>query len=93
MAHERISDLLALEIPMVVCLNMIDEAERKGIQIDTKKLSRLLGIPVVTTVASQGRGVWELFKVALQTAKKKNIGRHIRVSRDVEIVIAQDTSE
>jgi ferrous iron transport protein B len=81
--------LLELEIPMVLCLNMIDEAERKGIKIDIAKLSRLLGIPVVPTVASQGRGVFDLFKVALQTAKKKTIGQHIRVSRDVEIVIAE----
>lgn len=81
--------LMELEIPMVLCLNMIDEAERKGIKIDMAKLSQLLGIPVMATVASQGRGVWELFKVALQTAKKKTIGRHIRVSRDVELVIAQ----
>ena len=80
--------LLELEIPMVLCLNMIDEAERKGIEINIGKLSQVLGIPVVPTVASQGRGVWELFKVALQTAKKKQIGRHIRVSRDVELVIA-----
>ncbi len=81
--------LLELEIPMVLCLNMIDEAERKGIEIDIKKLSQILGIPVVPTIASQGRGVWELFKVALQTAKRKKKGRHIRVSRDVELVIAQ----
>jgi ferrous iron transport protein B len=81
--------LLELEIPMVLCLNMIDEAKRKGIQVDTKKLSQILGIPVVTTIASLGNGVWELFKVALQSAKRKIIGRHIRVSRDVELVIAQ----
>ena len=46
--------LMELEIPMVLCLNMSDEAERKGIIIDAEKLSRKLGIPVIKTVASRG---------------------------------------
>jgi len=81
--------LLELEIPMVLCLNMIDEAERKGIEIDTEKLSRKLGIPVVKTVASRGRGVRELFWEALKTARSGRKGRHIRGNRDVELVIAR----
>lgn len=79
--------LLELEIPMVLCLNMIDEAGRKGIEIDTEKLSQKLGIPVVTTVASRGRGIIELFQEGLKTARLKNKGRHIRGNRDVELVI------
>ena len=79
--------LLELEIPMILCLNMIDEAERKGIHIDTEELSHKLGLPVVTTVASMGRGVKELFWEALKTARSGKIGRHIRGSRDVELVI------
>ncbi len=81
--------LLELGIPMVLCLNMIDEAARKGIIIETEKLSARLGIPVVTTVASRGRGIRKLFRVALRTAQSGRKGRHILVSRDVEKVIAQ----
>lgn len=83
--------LLELEIPMVLCLNMIDEAERKGIEIDTEKLSQRLGIPVVTTVASRGKGIRELFWEALSTARSGKKGRHIRGNRDVELIIAQLT--
>ena len=81
--------LLELEIPMVLCLNMIDEAERKGIEIDTEKLSGILGIPVVKTVASRGRGVNELFREALKIARSRTKGRHIRGHRDVELVIGR----
>jgi len=83
--------LLELEIPMILCLNMVDEAERKGIHIDTEKLSHKLGIPVVTTVASMGRGVKELFWETLKTARSGGIGHHIRGSRDVELVISSVT--
>jgi ferrous iron transport protein B len=83
--------LMDLEIPMILCLNMIDEAERKGVEIDTTKLKETLDIPIVQTVASKGKGVVELFFEALSVSENKKIGRHIRVSRDVELIIAQLT--
>jgi ferrous iron transport protein B len=81
--------LMELEIPMVLCLNMMDEAERKGIEIDKSRLSEKLGIPVVATVASKGKGVKELFIEALQKARTGEKARHIRGSRDVELVISR----
>ena len=81
--------LLELEIPVVLCLNMIDEAERKGIQIDTEMLSHRLGIPVVTTIASRGKGIRELFWQALRMADSRQKGRHILGNRDVEQVITR----
>ena len=83
--------LMELEIPMVLCLNMIDEAVRKGIEIDTDALSTKLGIPVVVTVASKGKGIRTLFLEALKVARSQNIARHIRCNRDVELVIARLT--
>jgi ferrous iron transport protein B len=53
-------ELAEIGIPLVLCLNMMDEAEHKGIAIDTAKLSALLGTPVVATVASRGQGLREL---------------------------------
>ncbi len=49
--------LFRFGIPMVIVLNMIDEARRRGIRIDSKKLERILGIPVVETVAVKGYGI------------------------------------
>ena len=54
--------LMELKIPMIVVLNMMDEAERKGIVIDIQKLEEILGVPVVPTVAVHGKGIKELFE-------------------------------
>ena len=50
------ADLLELGIPMVVCLNAIDETSKRGISVDSSLLSRMLTVPVVESVATQGRG-------------------------------------
>ncbi|MCX5919023.1 MAG: 50S ribosome-binding GTPase, partial [Deltaproteobacteria bacterium] len=83
--------LLELEIPMVLCLNMTDEAQRKGIQIDARKLSDLLGIPVVPAMASMGKGLQELFRQALQVWQEKERGKTQRFSKDIEEVIGRIT--
>ncbi len=46
-------ELAELGLPLVVCLNMMDEAQHKGISIDSDALAELLGVPVVETVAEQ----------------------------------------
>ncbi len=55
--------LLKLGKPIIVVLNMMDEAKRKGISIDTEKLSKILHVPVITSIASRGIGIKELFDV------------------------------
>ena len=45
---------------VVVCVNLMDEARRKGIDIDTDRLSRELGVPVIPTVARSGEGLRQL---------------------------------
>ena len=45
---------------IIICVNIMDEAERKGIHIDFKKLEGLLGVPVIGTIARDGRGFKEL---------------------------------
>ena len=77
-------ELIELEYPMVVALNMVDLAEKKGIKIDSKKLENLLGVPVVPTVATHGRGIKELLDAALNILEKGWSGFQIEWSRDVE---------
>ena len=77
-------ELIELEYPVVVALNMIDLAEKKGVEIDPKKLEKLLGVPVIPTVASHGRGIKELLDIALQCLEKGLSVSHIKWSRDVE---------
>ncbi len=49
--------LTKFRIPMIVVLNMVDEARRRGIRINSKALSEILGVPVVETVAVKGIGI------------------------------------
>ncbi len=56
--------LIELGMPMIVALNMIDEAERKGLRINDEKLSEILNLPVIKTVGKKGFGVYEVFKEA-----------------------------
>lgn len=53
-------ELIALGLPTVVALNMVDMAERDGLAIDVAQLSTELGVPVVSTVAVRRRGIDEL---------------------------------
>jgi ferrous iron transport protein B len=80
--------LMDLEKPMILCLNMMDEADRKGIRTDIQKLSEILGIPVFPTIAARGKGVQVLFEAALRLMVRPKKPRHVRNSRDVEHVIA-----
>jgi len=60
--------LADMGIPMVVALNMADEARSAGVAIDRDLLEDLLGVPVIETVAVQGKGIAEL-KAALDRAR------------------------
>jgi len=55
---------MEMGVPVIVALNMMDVAAQRGITIDTGKLSQLLGVPVVATVARRGEGKAELLQVA-----------------------------
>jgi len=59
--------------PMVLALNMMDEARKKGVHINSRTLSRQLGIPVVPTVALMGHGISELFSAAATAVRKGEI--------------------
>jgi ferrous iron transport protein B len=85
-------ELLELKIPLVVCLNMIDEAKRKGIQVDLGHLSQDLGVPIIPTIATRGEGVPELFQTALETARNKKTGKTFYFSLDVEKTISEISS-
>ena len=62
--------LLELETPLLVALNQIDMAEKKGIVIDTKKAEQILGVPVVPTVAVSGKGITEMLDLGIDVIQK-----------------------
>ena len=63
-------ELKDLQAPLVVCLNMMDEAARKGLVIDSKSLSEALGVPVVETIAARGQGILDSFRAAILLSRR-----------------------
>jgi len=80
-------ELLELSVPMVIGLNMMDEADRLGIHIDVKMLSDLLDVPVIPMIAAKGRGIQPLFTQAYQVGKTNRMPEQPRFSSDVELAI------
>ncbi len=66
-----ISQLLELDLPVVVALNMLDVAATKGIEVDTQKIGKALGVTVVGICANKGKGLDELKSALLRTLDKK----------------------
>lgn len=77
--------LLELGNPMVIALNQIDLAKKRGITIDPEGLERLLGIPVVPTIAITGTGIHEVLEEALCIVKgNREKPVKIKYGREVE---------
>lgn len=68
------TQLIETGIPVVIALNMADLIEKKGLKIDLKRLSMVLGCPIVETSALKKRGLDELIETAVKVAKKKEVG-------------------
>ncbi|PKL64646.1 MAG: ferrous iron transport protein B [Methanomicrobiales archaeon HGW-Methanomicrobiales-3] len=84
--------LAELESPMILAVNQMDLAAQKGISIDFLKLSTLLGVPVIPTVAIQGKGMAELsdaIVTAIRTRPKPHV---ILYGREVEDRIQKITA-
>lgn len=84
------TQLLELEMPMVLALNMADVAESWGIKINDGLLAQRLGIPVVRTVGNRNKGMEELLEIAAATAQKtRNTSFVINYGADIERAIQQ----
>ena len=64
---------------VVIALNLMDEARRKGIQVDDRRLARDLGVPVVPMAARQGEGIPELLQTVDDVASGRTVGRPPRI--------------
>ncbi len=76
--------LQVLEITdrVVLCLNLMDEARRRGLQVDDRSLARELGIPVVPTAARQGEGIPTLLATMAEVATGKVVCRPYRLKSE-----------
>lgn len=78
--------LLELEANVVIALNRWDMVKERGIVVEVDKLSELLGVPIVPTVAPTGEGAEDLKEVVMKATKEKEVRRKIVVGygEDVE---------
>ncbi len=80
------TQLIELGCKAVVALNMTDEAEHKGITIDRRKLSGLLGMPVVNTIGTTGEGIKDLLQEAVAIKESREpLSRHIHINYGAEV--------
>ncbi len=78
------TQLIDMDVPMVIALNMFDELRESGNQLDIDQLGILLGAPIVPTIGKTGEGVKELFHQIIQIAEgKQKTARHIHINHGV----------
>ncbi len=78
-------ELLERDIPVIIALNLWDESKHLGIKIDEKKLEKLLGVPVVPTVALTGEGIKTLVSRIKETKVNEKIKPTSEEGRWIEI--------
>ncbi|HUU77267.1 MAG TPA: ferrous iron transport protein B [candidate division Zixibacteria bacterium] len=81
--------LMELNVHLLIVLNMIDLAKGKGIVIDSNKLSRKLGIPIIETIATKGIGIHELKSKICEMLTAPNVSESIIWNKRVTDAIDQ----
>src|SRR5512133_2216485 len=80
------TQLIDMGVQMVIALNMFDELEKKGDRLNYGSLGELLGVPVIPTVSSKGRGIPELFDEIIKVYENREpLVRHIHINYGTEI--------
>ncbi len=81
------TQLIDMNLRVVMALNMYDELEAKGDKLDIKQLGNVLGMPVVPTVSRNGEGIDALFDTVVQIYEKSDphLSRHIHINHGAEL--------
>ncbi len=75
------TQLIDMNVKVVIALNMYDELENKGVVFDYKALGEMVGIPIIPTVAKTGRGINDLFEKLIEVYEDRDPSvRHIHIN-------------
>lgn len=75
------TQLIDMNIKVVIALNMYDELTQSGVVFDYEALAQMIGIPIVPTVASKGKGVKELFSKLIEVYEDESpVVRHVHIN-------------
>ncbi|MDT9334968.1 ferrous iron transport protein B [Clostridium perfringens] len=77
------TQLIEMGANVIIALNMIDQAEALNIEIDTNKLSKRLGVPIIKTSALKNRGIEELIETSIHSKKNQKL-ININYGEDIE---------
>lgn len=81
------TQLIDMDIKVVIALNMFDELKKKGDEFNFDSLGKMIGIPIIPTISSKGFGIKDLFKKVIEVYEDKDPSvRHIHINygKDVE---------
>ena len=81
--------IMEMGLPVVLACNMMDEARKAGIQVDTKELGKQLGIPVVATVARSGEGLKDALREAIAFGRRGSAPLNISYGPDLDPVLTK----
>ncbi len=81
------TQLIDMNLRVVMALNMYDELQAKGDKLDIKQLGYILGMPIVPTVSRSGEGIDALFDTVIQIYEKSDphLSRHIHINHGAEL--------
>lgn len=80
------TQLIDMDIRVVIALNMYDELTGKGDRLDYEALSKLIGIPIIPTISSKGTGIPELFQRIIDVYEERDqVVRHVHINYGQEI--------
>jgi len=80
------TQLIDMDIKVVIALNMFDELEKTGNQFDYLHLGNMIGIPMIPTVGSKGKGIQELFRKVIEVYEDKEPAvRHIHINYGINV--------
>jgi ferrous iron transport protein B len=80
------TQLIDMGVQIVIALNMYDELQKKGDILDYTSLGKLLGVPIIPTVSSKGRGIKKLFEKIIEVYENREpVVRHIHINYGTEI--------
>ncbi|MFP4018736.1 MAG: ferrous iron transport protein B [Bacteroidales bacterium] len=90
------TQLIDMDIKVIIALNMYDELEKKGDDFDYQSLGKMMGVPVIPTISHKGKGIKELFDKVIEVFEDKDpTVRHIHINygEDVEKAIQKIQDE
>lgn len=75
------TQLIDMDVQMVIALNMYDELEKAGNKFDYESLARMIGCPIVPTISKTGFGIEELFNRVIKVYEEEDpVVRHIHIN-------------